>query len=256
MKDVATVHDGFVPQTNIVRTNGARRPADRHAQRQGVDARRRQRGEGHAAKGHVDGHRRTEAAVSSATSRCRAVRHRRRRARDADRGAADGIGDPAVPRQLAQHPDRLHLDSAVDPHVDHHPGPARPDHQRDDARRAGARRRYPRGRCDRGNREHTPEPRDGQAAGSRGARRRVADRRADVRVHARHLHRVRPGAAADRDGAVPVHAAGDGGGLRDDGVICCRGPWCRRCAPPAAQRKCGTAGGHGGSGMLWSLIAG
>ena len=24
MKDVATVHDGFVPQTNIVRTNGSR----------------------------------------------------------------------------------------------------------------------------------------------------------------------------------------------------------------------------------------
>ena len=43
MKDVAQVHDGFVPQTNIVRTNGiARRAADGDAQRQGVDARHRQ----------------------------------------------------------------------------------------------------------------------------------------------------------------------------------------------------------------------
>ena len=53
MKDVATVHDGFVPQTNIVRTNGvARRAADRDAQRQGVDAGDRQRGERRAAQDH------------------------------------------------------------------------------------------------------------------------------------------------------------------------------------------------------------
>ena len=34
-----------------------------------------------------------------------------------------------------------------------------------------------------------------------------------------HLHRLRPGAAADRHGAISVHAAGDGGGVRDDGVV-------------------------------------
>ena len=34
-----------------------------------------------------------------------------------------------------------------------------------------------------------------------------------------HLHRVRPGAAADRNGAVSVYAAGDGGGLRHAGVV-------------------------------------
>ena len=115
MKDVATVHDGFVPQTNIVRTNGsARRPPDRHAQRQGVDAGHRQRGEGHAAQGHVDGHAGPEAVGVRRSVAVRAVGDRRRRARDADRGAADRPRHPAVPRKLAQHADRVHLDSALD----------------------------------------------------------------------------------------------------------------------------------------------
>ena len=61
-----------------------------------------------------------------------------------------------------------------------------------------------------------------------------------------HLHRVRPGAAADRNGAISVHAAGDGGCLRharflsavahagadDDGV-----PAARRGAPLPAGRE-------------------
>ena len=34
-----------------------------------------------------------------------------------------------------------------------------------------------------------------------------------------HLHRLRAGAAADRNGAISVYAAGDGGGLRDAGVL-------------------------------------
>ena len=198
---------------------GARRPADRDAQRQGVHAGGRQRGEGHAAQGHVHGHAGPEAVDIRGSVAVRAGGHRRRRPRDADRGAADGPRDPAVSRQLAQHADRLHLDSAVDPVVDLDPQPAGPDHQRDDARRAGARRGHPGGRCDGGDREHASQHGDGEAAGARGSGRRSADCRADVRLYPLHLHRVRAGAAADGNGAVPVHAAGDGGGVRDDGVV-------------------------------------
>ena len=59
-------------------------------------------------------------------------------------------------------------------------------------------------------------------------------------VDAVDLHRVRAGAAADRHGAVSVHAAGDGGGVRDDGVVSAvadAGP--DDGALPAAQRSRG-----------------
>ena len=39
------------------------------------------------------------------------------------------------------------------------------------------------------------------------------------RGHAGHLHRVLPGGAAGGPGAVPVHAAGAVGGVRDAGVV-------------------------------------
>ena len=42
-----------------------------------------------------------------------------------------------------------------------------------------------------------------------------------------HLHRLRAGVAADRNGAVSVYAAGDGGGVRACWrLICCRARWC------------------------------
>ena len=67
----------------------ARRPADRDAQRQGVDAGRRQRGEGRAAEDHGHGPAGPEAVDVRRSVAVRARGHRRRRARDADRGAAD-----------------------------------------------------------------------------------------------------------------------------------------------------------------------
>ena len=54
---------------------------------------------------------------------------------------------------------------------------------------------------------------------TRGAGRRVADRGSDLCRHPRDLHRVRPGAAADRNGAISVYAAGHGGGLRHARVV-------------------------------------
>ena len=54
---------------------------------------------------------------------------------------------------------------------------------------------------------------------TRGAGWRVADRGSDLRRHPLDLHRVRAGAAAHRNGAVSVYAAGHGGGLRHAGFL-------------------------------------
>ena len=59
----------------------------------------------------------------------------------------------------------------------------------------------------------------GKAFGPRGAGRSVADRGPDAGFDVVHLHRVRSGAAADGHGSVFVHAAGDGGGVRDARVV-------------------------------------
>ena len=96
----------------------------------------------------------------------------------------------------------------------------RPDHQPDDARRPGARHR-PSGRQRHGDdREHPPQPGARQAADRRHPRRlERGDPAADGR-DAGDLHRVLPGAAADRAVALPVHPArhhrraGDAGVLR------------------------------------------
>jgi multidrug efflux pump subunit AcrB len=108
MKDVATVHDGFVPQTNIVRTNGAR---------------------GVLLTVTRNGRASTLAVVNAVKDTLPRVM-------------------TTVTQDLAQHVDRVSFDSAVDPDVDLHPQSAGPDHQRDDARRTGPGRRHPRGRCD------------------------------------------------------------------------------------------------------------
>ena len=50
-----------------------------------------------------------------------------------------------------------------------------------------------------------------------------------ARGHADHLHRLLPGGAARRAGALPVHAAGArGGASRCWRRTCCRARWCRR----------------------------
>ncbi len=137
----------------------ARRFADGDAQRQRFDACHRQRGEERAAQG--DGHDsvRAEAIRVRRSIAVCAIGHRGRSARDADRGISHRDRDSAVPGKLAQHADRLYLDSAVDSDVHLHPEPAGANHQRDDAGRLGAGRRHPGGRRDGRNREYASQPR-------------------------------------------------------------------------------------------------
>ena len=78
---------------------------------------------------------------------------------------------------------------------------------------------HPGGRCHRGDREHTPQYRHAKTAGDRGIGWRIADRGADLCRDACHLHRLRPGTAADRNRTVSVYAARDGGGLRHARVV-------------------------------------
>ncbi len=76
-----------------------------------------------------------------------------------DRRRADRADDPAVPRLVAEHADRRHLDPAVDPHLDHRPVGAGPVAQHDDAGRHGAGGRHPGGRRHGGDRERPPQHR-------------------------------------------------------------------------------------------------
>ena len=133
-------------------------------------------------------------------------------------GADRGDG-PALPRQLAQHADHRADDPAVDPGLDHRALRARRDAEPDDAGRAGAVGRHPGRPGDRDDREHRAPPAHRQAArrGDHGRRRR--DRRAGVRLDAVHLHRLRADVLPLRRRALPVRAAGRGGGVRDDRVL-------------------------------------
>ena len=116
MKDVATVHDGFVPQTNIVRTNGSRGVL--------LTVTRNGRASTLAVVNAVkDALPRVMATVTQ-DLKLSVFGDQSLFVRSAIGGVVretliaallTGPGDPAVPRQLAQHADRLHLDSAVDP---------------------------------------------------------------------------------------------------------------------------------------------
>ena len=171
MKDVAQVRDGFSVQNNIVRTNGsARRPDDGHPHRQSLHARHRQRRARRAARDSRHPPAGAEGHHAGRSVDLRARLHPGRGARSAHRRRPHRHDDPAVPGKLAQHADRLHLDSAFDPRLALHPEPAGANHQRDDARRPGARRRHPGGRRHRRNRKHAPQHRHAQAPGARGAR--------------------------------------------------------------------------------------
>ena len=130
-----------------------------------------------------------------------------------------GADDPAVPGQLAQHADRRHLDPAVDPVLAHRPAALGETHQHHDAGRPGARGRHPGRRRHGRDREHPSQPGDAEAARdgpSWTARSRSPCRRSSRRCASASCScRVLP----HRRGAVPVHAAGDGGGVRDAGVL-------------------------------------
>src|SRR2546427_3706355 len=127
--------------------------------------------------------------------------------------------DPPLPRELAQHARRDHVDPALDPHVAGDPERDRPDAQRDDARRARAGGRHPRGRRHRRDREHPPEPRPRQASRAGDSRWRAADPHARVRLDAVDLHRLRPGGVSHRPREVSLHAPGHGRRVRHAGVV-------------------------------------
>ena len=89
------------------------------------------------------------------------------------------------------------------------------DAQRDDARRPGARRRHSRGRRDGRDREQPSAPGHGEADQARDPRRGGRGRHARDRRDAVHLHRVRPDLPAARRRRVPVRAPGHVSRVRD-----------------------------------------
>ena len=80
-------------------------------------------------------------------------------------------------------------------------------HQPDDAGRARAGDRPAGGQCHGDDREHPPQPVAGQTADGGDHRRQQRGDPAADRRHAGDLHRVLPGRAAVRRGALPVHPA-------------------------------------------------
>ncbi len=192
----------------------ARRTDDDYPQRQSLHAGHRQR---HKSRAPENPRHHPSGAESNYARRSVGLRprlHQRRRPRSPDRGRPHRHDDPAVPGQLAQHPNRLHLDSAFDPGLDLHPQPAGTNHQRHDPRRPRARRRHPGRRRHRRNRKHPSQHRPAQASSARRPRRRFANRRPHLRLDALDLYRIRPRAPAHRHREVFVHAPGHGRSLR------------------------------------------
>ena len=184
-----------------------------------LDTDRRRRRPQHAAgaAGHRARRHRAEDGLRSV--RLRARRGRERRARGDPLLDSRLVDDPGVPRQLAEHRDRVDVDPAVDRGGDGGTVPHRPDHQPDDARRPRARHRPPGRQRHRHHREHPPQPGAGKAPHDRDPRRvERGDPAADGR-DAGDLHRVLPGAAADRAGALPVHPAGGDGRALDARIL-------------------------------------
>ena len=186
MRDVAYVHEGSPPQTNLVRVNGSRAvlmtilkagsasTLERHRRHQVAAA----PGRGKPAAEPQPARRRRSVDL-------RQSRRLRRDPRSRARGGAGRPDDPAVPRQLALDHHHPHRDPALDPVLADRAVVARRDDQRHDARRARARRRHPGRRRHRHDREHQLPSGTGQAdrAGDHG--RRAADRHARLRDAAR-----------------------------------------------------------------------
>ena len=220
IRDVAQVRDGYAVQQNIVSQNRVRSAlltVLKSANASTLDIINR-------VKEALPSIQATLPTVAGADAAFRPVDLRarldqRRAARGADRGVPDGADDPALPGELAEHAGGGDLHPALDPVLDHHHGRARADAEYHDAGRAGAGGGHPGGRRHGGDREHPPQPGDGEADGAGDPGRRAADRGAGVRLDALHLHRVRAGLLPERRGEVPLPAAGDGGDLRDAGLV-------------------------------------
>jgi multidrug efflux pump subunit AcrB len=193
LRDVADVHDGNAPQTNVVHVDGGRSvlmsvlkngATSTLAIVDGVRA-KLDDPQGRPARRPEDGADQRPVGV-------RARRRQGRRHRGRDRRRADQRDDPAVPRQLALDSHHRRLDSAVDPRLHHRAGRLRRNAQPDDLGRSGAGRRHPGRRRHGDHREHQLAPRARQGRRELDPRRRRADRHAGLRFAAVYLHRVHP----------------------------------------------------------------
>ena len=139
------------------------------------------------------------------------------------------VADPGVPGKLAQHGDRLHLDPAVDLRRHRRAVPHRQHDQPDDAGRAGAGDRPAGRQRHRHDREHPPQPVAGQAADGGDPRRQQRGDPAADRRDAGDLHRVLPGRAAVRRGALSCSFRWPPPSCSACWrPTCCRSAWCRR----------------------------
>jgi multidrug efflux pump subunit AcrB len=152
LKDIGQVHDGWAVQQNIVREDG-RRSVLLSVIKNGNAS----------TLAVVNGVRQVlqiaRAAAPPGLSINELFDHRidrERGPRGGDCGWTHWTDDPVVSRLVAIDPDRLDLDSAVDPHIDRRTVFSRPHTQYHDVGRDGARGRHPGRRFDGDNREHAP----------------------------------------------------------------------------------------------------
>jgi multidrug efflux pump subunit AcrB len=119
IKDVAHVRDGFQVQTSLVHVGGKRGVLLSILKNGGastldvVDGVKKALQRGGPAQ-RAQGHSRFSTSRSTCGPRSRGG------PRGRDRGGADRPDDPRLPRQLAEHGGRHHLDSAFDPGLHHH----------------------------------------------------------------------------------------------------------------------------------------
>ena len=122
LKDVATVRDGFAPQTSLVRANGRRGVLVTILKSAGASTLDIVHP---GQEGHPRPHRhlaaRVQARLPLRPVALRARGHRWRPQGSGHRGRSHRAHDPALPRQLAEHAHRHHLHPAVDPRLPHHP---------------------------------------------------------------------------------------------------------------------------------------
>ena len=220
LKDVAQVRDGYIPQTNIVRTNGSRSAllsVLKNGQASTLDIVAQIK----AALPRILSGLPANLKVTPLFDQSIFVR-----------ASIYGVLREAViaafltgmmillfPGKLAQHADRLHLHSAGDSDLADHPQRSGTQHQRDDPGRHGIGRRNPGRRRYGGAGKRPPQHGDEEAADARHPRRRFANRGAHLRIYTLHLHCVCARRAADRGRQVSLCAAGHGGRVRHAGLV-------------------------------------
>ncbi len=113
MRDVAYVHDGSPPQTNVVQLGRPQGRADVGAEdRLRLDARHHRRHQGAPAGHSGDASARGHSQIRRRSVRLRQILGRRGGSRRPDRGRADGLHDPGVSRELALDLDHHGFDPA------------------------------------------------------------------------------------------------------------------------------------------------